>query len=416
MHGHRYFTCDARHGLLVPAHEVKTLGLLEIHIEGEELAPTTYRPDDFDFLTVLGKGSFGRVCKVRDKKIGTLYACKVLQKAALVKESQIRNVSREKSLLLNIRHPYIVKLHAAFQTRGRLFLLFDFLSGGELFLHMTKCPKGHFSEVRAQFYIAEVSLAIQHLHSNNIVHRDLKAENLVLDAEGHVVLTDFGFAKTIEENEANTTKCGTLPYMSPEMLRQGPNGYGMEVDWWALGVLLFLMLTGCYPFWAEETMRTVQQILEREITPECFPSSPSSLEAKQFVSKLLHKDPTQRLGREGFVADVWFKGFNWVKCLARELAVPFVPEASAGAKYFDASRCSIMCSEAGANALDASKHPAQKVEAFTSFYDVHLDYKNCDETILDDTRENMLFINALNNEKEDRDDSTPALERYLIDT
>eukprot|EP01061_Rhynchopus_euleeides_P024840 TRINITY_DN40002_c0_g1_i1.p1 TRINITY_DN40002_c0_g1~~TRINITY_DN40002_c0_g1_i1.p1 ORF type:complete len:778 (+),score=199.73 TRINITY_DN40002_c0_g1_i1:124-2457(+) len=376
--GHRYFTCKKNHGLFVPAHEVKTLGLLEIHVEGDDLAPTRYRPEDFDFLSVLGKGSFGRVCKVREKKLGTLYACKVLQKAALLKESQIRNVSREKSILLNIRHPYIVKLHAAFQTRGRLFLLFDFLSGGELFVHMTRSASRHFDERRAQFYIAEVMLAIDHLHRHDIVHRDLKAENLVLDAEGHVVLTDFGFAKTIDRNEANTTKCGTLPYMAPEMLQQGPNGYGVEVDLWALGVLLFLMLTGCYPFWAEEQMQTVRQILERDIQPKAFPVRPFlSMGAKDLVTKLLTKEPSARLSSSGFIAHRWFKSFDWAACRVRNLQPPPVPEDRSlkldNSGYSDSPTCREPQSEGGCT--QAAVHAPQPSDAFASFYDVHTDYK-----------------------------------------
>eukprot|EP00754_Rhynchopus_humris_P024180 Rhum_TRINITY_DN14870_c27_g1::Rhum_TRINITY_DN14870_c27_g1_i1::g.126348::m.126348/K13304/SGK3; serum/glucocorticoid-regulated kinase 3 len=350
--GHAYFECRDNYGLLVPGYEVKTTGMLDLQIEGEDLAASAYRAEDFDFLTVLGKGSFGRVCKVRNKKMGTIYACKVLQKAALVKESQIRNVSREKSILLNIRHPYIVKLHAAFQTRGRLFLLFDFLSGGELFYHMTQSSgRGSFPEARARFYIAEVSLAVHHLHEHNILHRDLKAENLVLDREGHVVLTDFGFAKTIDTKEANTTKCGTLPYMAPEMLRQGPNGYGKEVDWWALGVLLFLMLTGCYPFWAKEPMQNVRQILEREISPKSLPPMRPALtaEAAAVLAALLTKRPANRLSAAGFFSHPWMAGFDWVACRQRRLRPPFVPDTSGtNTKYFDTTRLSGIHSDTGA--------------------------------------------------------------------
>eukprot|EP01059_Diplonema_ambulator_P032805 TRINITY_DN6612_c0_g1_i2.p1 TRINITY_DN6612_c0_g1~~TRINITY_DN6612_c0_g1_i2.p1 ORF type:complete len:776 (+),score=174.38 TRINITY_DN6612_c0_g1_i2:206-2329(+) len=406
---YRYFTCPQKHGVLVPANEVVTANTLEIQVEGENLSASSYRPSDFDFLCVLGKGSFGRVCKVREHSMGTIYACKVLQKAALIKESQIKNVTREKSLLLNIRHPYIVKLHAAFQTHGRLFLLFDFLSGGELFYHMTMSPKGYFSEGRAQFYIAEVALAIHHLHSHSILHRDLKAENLVLDAEGHVVLTDFGFAKTMEPDVANTTKCGTLPYMSPEMLKQGPNGYSYEVDWWALGVLLFLMLTGCYPFWSKIPDETVKQILEREITPESFKVKLSK-EAYSVVGGLLMKAPKGRLTASGFFNAAWFSRFDWVACRNRKLSPPFVPDSSGrNTKYFDPSDPKDIYNIAS-KVLPTTWNGEK---ALASFYDVHRDYKDKRERdTIDDRAEDELFLAQLNNWNSKITDN----ERYILDT
>eukprot|EP00755_Sulcionema_specki_P025654 Sspe_Gene.15774::Locus_5498_Transcript_1_1_Confidence_1.000_Length_2469::g.15774::m.15774/K13302/SGK1; serum/glucocorticoid-regulated kinase 1 len=397
--GKQYFRSQKNHGILVPANQVASTGHLDIQVHGDHLASSSYTPEHFTFLTVIGKGSFGRVCKVRENATGRIFACKVLQKAALVKESQIKNIRREKSILLNITHPYIVKLHAAFQTRGRLFLLFDFLSGGELFYHMTQGER-YFPEMRARFYIAEVSLAIAHLHANQILHRDLKAENLVLDADGHVVLTDFGFAKTIEPDVINTTKCGTLPYMAPEILKQGPQGYSYEVDWWALGVLLFLMLTGCYPFWHTEPKESVRQILYREILPDNFPPRPRlSREARDLVCWLLQKDPAKRLSsHQKFMEHSWFTGFDWEACKKRALTPPFVPDMSGrNTKYFDVDPSTDLLP------VQSNQLPEQWVgkEAFASFYDVHRDYKNP----VPDDEEDEEFLRALN----DREDRLPDL-------
>ena len=338
--GHQYFSCSFGRGIVLPAYQVSACSPLEIQVQGDSLPTNTYTPAQFEFIKVIGKGSFGRVCKVRENSTGNIFAVKILQKAALVRESQITNIRREKSILLNIHHPFIVKLHAAFQTKGRLFLLFDFLTGGELFRHVQSCPGGHLREDDARFYYAEVALAIAHLHENNILHRDLKAENLVLDKEGHCVLTDFGFAKTVLANEQNTTRCGTLPYMAPEILKQSAMGYGFEVDWWASGVLLFLLLTGCYPFWDSDPRETMKQIVNRKIKVNTFPMRPKlSEESRLLVLRLIDKDPCQRLASlEGLKEHTYFTsvGFDWDKCVRRELTPPFIPDLKgANTKYFE---------------------------------------------------------------------------------
>ncbi|KAJ9454051.1 RAC family serine/threonine-protein kinase-like protein [Diplonema papillatum] len=407
--GLRYFDCPMGKGLFSPAFRVWATSPLEIQVQGASLPMNTYTPAQFEFLKVIGKGSFGRVCKVREASTGQVYAVKILQKAALLKESQITNVRREKSILLNITHPFIVKLHAAFQTKGRLFLLFDFLPGGELFHHVQACPGSHLTEHDARFYVAEVSLAISHLHSINILHRDLKAENLVLDKEGHCVLTDFGFAKTVLPTELNTTRCGTLPYMAPEILRQSPVGYGFEVDWWALGVLLFLLLTGCYPFWHADPREAMKQILSRNITMTTFPIKPRLTEqARRVVLRLIDKDPATRLcSIEDFKELPWFHGFDWELCAARKMQPPFVPDqAGSNTKYFDLD-------ETGTGASKPLPKGWSREEAFASFYAVHEDYKKVSQKgstsdVLSHD-DNERFIRDMNNwsmsEESDRNNS-----------
>eukprot|EP00755_Sulcionema_specki_P013723 Sspe_Gene.54754::Locus_30183_Transcript_1_1_Confidence_1.000_Length_2767::g.54754::m.54754/K13302/SGK1; serum/glucocorticoid-regulated kinase 1 len=407
VNGREYFQCDKGTGVLVAAHKVSPTCPMEIHVHGKQLKVNACTPAQFEFLTILGKGSFGRVCKVRERATGKVYACKVLQKAALMKESQITNIRREKSILLNISHPYIVKLHTAFQTHGRLFLLFDFLSGGELFHHVQNKSNGYLEEDHAKFYICEVALAISHLHSHNIIHRDLKAENLVLDAEGHCVLTDFGFAKTVLPSEHNTTKCGTLPYMAPEILQQGPLGYGFEVDWWALGVLLFLLLTGCYPFWHPKPRETVRQILYRVIDLYNFPPRPSLTETtRHLVCSLLVKDPSKRLASlEEFKAHPCLAHFDWDGCARRKIPPPFVPDQTGtNTKYFPLESLDDAAKQSRALPEEWTK---SKADAFASFYDVHADYKLPEKASMDEDDED--FLNSLNNWEKGSNTSQTAL-------
>eukprot|EP01063_Lacrimia_lanifica_P030962 TRINITY_DN5017_c0_g3_i1.p1 TRINITY_DN5017_c0_g3~~TRINITY_DN5017_c0_g3_i1.p1 ORF type:complete len:833 (+),score=309.87 TRINITY_DN5017_c0_g3_i1:59-2557(+) len=418
--GHAYFTCEAGYGVMVPAYLVSSASPLEIQVRGpdaEKPLKMDYTPSQFEFLALIGRGSFGRVCKVRERATGKIFAVKILQKAALLRESQITNVRREKSILLNIHHPFIVRLHAAFQSKGRLFLLFDFLSGGELFTHVQASRDGYLSEGAARFYLAEVALAISYLHSLHIVHRDLKAENLVLDRTGHCVLTDFGFAKTVLANEHNTTRCGTLPYMAPEILKQSLDGYGLAVDWWAMGVLLFLLTTGCYPFWDNDTKDTVRQILTRKITMHNFPPTPVLSEAcRSLILALIKKDPSHRLQTiDALKAHPWYAGFDWDGCYKRKLTPPFVPDPKGkNTKYFDLSERHVQGHSA------PLPHDWNKDHAFASFQDVHAKYKPYDDTITGEALSEGEFYEGLHREDdwvEDDAQTTPrTFEPFILRT
>ena len=197
--------------------------------------------EDFDLLTVVGKGSFGKVMQVRKKDSKEIYAMKCMSKELILREGLVEHMKAEKNILGAINHPYIVKLHFAFQTKESLFLILDFLSGGELFYHLSQV--GTFPESRAKFYTAQIGLSLGHLHSLNIIYRDLKPENCVLDRKGNCCITDFGLAKPgINGKEEATTFCGTPEYLAPEFLKGG--GHGRAVDWWSLGILLYEMITG----------------------------------------------------------------------------------------------------------------------------------------------------------------------------
>ncbi|MES1912266.1 MAG: hypothetical protein MHM6MM_004569 [Cercozoa sp. M6MM] len=197
--------------------------------------------DDFDLLAVVGKGSFGKVMQVRHKRTGQIYAMKVLKKKELIKRKQVLHTRTERNVLVDVTHPFVVSLRAAFQTRGKLYMLLDYFNGGELFFHLRN--DGQFSEERCRFYAAQIILALKCLHENGVVYRDLKPENILLDSEGFIKITDFGLSKdAMADGKLTHTFCGTPEYLAPEVLRN--EGHARAVDWWSLGTLLFEMMTG----------------------------------------------------------------------------------------------------------------------------------------------------------------------------
>jgi serine/threonine protein kinase len=290
--------------------------------------------DHFDLLCVVGRGSFGKVMKVRKKGTNEIYAMKVLRKETVVRENMIGHTKAEKNILAEIDHPFIVKLHYAFQTDEKLYLVLDFLSGGELFFHLSEHNK--FDIPRARFYAAEIVLALSHLHSKDIIYRDLKPENAVLDSKGHVVLTDFGLAKTqVNDMRSTYTFCGTPEYLAPEILKG--QGHGKGVDWWSLGILLYEMVVGLPPFYSENINDMYDLILKSDIQ---FPKSvPADLQ--NLLQGLLERDEKKRLGCLSKDASEiknhrFFAGIDWDKLYRRQITPPFIPQIQDDdTKFFD---------------------------------------------------------------------------------
>jgi serine/threonine protein kinase len=242
---------------------------------------------DFELLKVLGVGAFGKVILVRRRKTGQIYAMKTLHKAEVASsERSIRNLKAEKNILCN-DHPFLVHLHYSFQTEDKLYLVMDYIGGGDLFFHLRQ--RGKFTEREAQFFAAEIVLALEYLHSYGVIYRDLKPENVLFDKDGHVCLTDFGISKEIGEDKTKTL-CGTPSYLAPEILKG--EAYGESVDWWSLGVLINEMVTGKNPFRSKNIHQTMQWILHK---PLVFPEGLSNI-TTDFITRLLNRDPRQRLG------------------------------------------------------------------------------------------------------------------------
>ncbi|PVU91639.1 hypothetical protein BB561_004293 [Smittium simulii] len=277
----------------------------------------------YKILNTLGTGTFGRVYLCRNKTSLQHYAIKVLKKAQIVKLKQVEHIENEKQILSFVSHSYIVKLEEAFQDTRNLYMVLEYIPGGELFSHLRRV--GRFSEEIARFYAAEIVFVIAFLHSKNVVYRDLKPENLLLDQFGHIKITDFGFAKFVEER--TWTLCGTPEYLAPEII-QG-KGHGKAVDWWAIGILIYEMIVGYPPFFDTNPFGTYYKILFCDLE---FPSfvSPS---ARDIISSFLSVDVSKRLGNlENNAADVvrhpWFFKIDWLKIQDRQILPPIIPKYS----------------------------------------------------------------------------------------
>ncbi|XP_066505963.1 ribosomal protein S6 kinase alpha-1 [Hoplias malabaricus] len=300
---------------------VKEIRITHLVKEGSEKAD----PRQFDFLKVLGQGSFGKVFlvrKVTGPDAGHLYAMKVLKKATLKVRDRMRT-KMERDILVEVNHPFIVRLHYAFQTEGKLYLILDFLRGGDLFTRLSK--EVMFTEEDVKFYLAELALALDHLHSLGIIYRDLKPENILLDEEGHIKLTDFGLSKESVDHENKAYSfCGTVEYMAPEVVNR--RGHTHSADWWSYGVLMFEMLTGMLPFQGKDRKETMTMILKAKLGMPQF----LSLEAQSLLRNLFKRNPGNRLGAgtdgvEEIKRHSFFSTIDWNKLFRREMKPPFKP-------------------------------------------------------------------------------------------
>jgi serum/glucocorticoid-regulated kinase 2 len=288
---------------------------------------------DFQLLKVLGKGSFGKVMLVKKKKEnnehGTLYALKTLRKATLIQRNQLAHTSTERKILQEIHSPFLVHLVYAFQTVDKLYMVLDYVGGGELFFWLKR--EKRFAENRCRLYTAEIALALDALHKANIVYRDLKPENVLLDTVGHIKLTDFGLAKdsiySLDGSRGTKTFCGTPEYLAPEILEN--KGHGKAVDWWALGTLLYEMMIGLPPFYDTNTHKMYTKILH---DPLRFPKAEKkqiSDESKDALRKLLERKISRRLGSNGidetFRTCPFFIELNFEKVYNLEYCPEFTP-------------------------------------------------------------------------------------------
>lgn len=284
-----------------------------------------YSLQDFQIMRTLGTGSFGRVHLVRSVHNGRFYAIKVLKKQQIIRMKQIEHTNDERRMLKLVECPFLIRMWGTFQDSKNLFMIMDYIEGGELFSLLRKSQR--FPNPVAKFYAAEVTLALEYLHSHNIIYRDLKPENILLDKSGHIKITDFGFSKEVET--VTWTLCGTPDYIAPEVIATRP--YNKSVDWWSLGILIFEMLAGYTPFYDVTPMKTYEKILVGKVI---YPSS-FHPEAVDLLSRLITSNLTRRLGNlKGGSQDIkshpWFAEVIWEKLLTKDLETPYEPPITAG--------------------------------------------------------------------------------------
>lgn len=284
--------------------------------------------NDFNFLSVLGKGNFGKVMLAEEKRSGNLYAIKVLKKEFIIENDEVESTKSEKRVFLAAareRHPFLLGLHSCFQTETRVYFVMEYVSGGDLMLHI---QKEQFSPKRAKFYAAEVLLALEYFHKQGIIYRDLKLDNILLTLDGHVKVADYGLCKE-EMWFGNTTStfCGTPEFMAPEILLE--QRYGRAVDWWAFGILIYEMLLGQAPFRGDDEDEIFDAILEDEpLYPIHMPADSVSI-----LHRLLTRDPAKRLGSgerdaEEIKAHPFFRDTNWDAMFKKQVPTPFKPTLS----------------------------------------------------------------------------------------
>jgi serine/threonine protein kinase len=303
-------------------------GEIHLRLDFTKTDKRHYGPEDFQILKLIGKGTFGQVFQVRKKDSGRIYAMKVLSKKVIVQKKEVAHTIGERNILVRTAmtdSPFIVGLKFSFQTPTDLYLVTDYMSGGELFWHLQK--EGRFDERRAKFYIAELILALEHLHDHNIVYRDLKPENILLDANGHIALCDFGLSKAnLKDADTTNTFCGTTEYLAPEVLLDEA-GYTKMVDFWSLGVLVFEMCCGWSPFYAEDTQQMYKNIAFGKVR---FPRDALSTEGRNFVKGLLNRNPKHRLGSAGDAKELkkhpFFADVDWEQLTKKNVVPPFKPK------------------------------------------------------------------------------------------
>ncbi|KAI0073494.1 AGC/Akt protein kinase [Panus rudis PR-1116 ss-1] len=300
-------------------------GRIQIGISFKPSSGQSLTIDDFELITVIGKGSFGKVMQVRKRDTSRIYALKTIRKQHIVERGEITHTLAERLVLARVNNPFIVPLKFSFQSAQKLYLVLAFVNGGELFHHLQR--EQRFDEGRARFYSAELLLALEHLHELDVVYRDLKPENILLDYTGHIALCDFGLCKiNMKDSDTTNTFCGTPEYLAPEILYN--QGYSKVIDWWTLGVLLYEMLSGLPPFFDENTDIMYQKILN---DPLGF-GEEFSPEAQSILKLLLERDPTKRLGVNG--ADeikshpFFSKNIDFEKLLQKKIQPPFKPSVA----------------------------------------------------------------------------------------
>jgi len=313
------------------------IDLVKINNSPSDRSTSKLTIDDFEIRRVLGTGGFGKVflvSKTSGAQKGNFYAMKVLKKAVIVRNKETKEIDQdinvhakmERDVLAAVRHPFIVDLKYAFQARNKVYLIMEYLAGGELFMQLQK--ERMLMEDTAIFYLSQILLALEHLHKNGIIYRDLKPENIMLDRNGHIKLTDFGCIKESSDEELSFTFCGTVEYMAPEILNRSGR-HGKEVDWWSFGILIHDMLTGAPPYTGNNRKIITERVLKGKLQLKNY-LTPN---AKDILKKLLNRQVEKRLGFGESDANAlkehrFFSGVMWEEVLSRTTQPPFLPHLS----------------------------------------------------------------------------------------
>ena len=289
--------------------------------EAEAMKPDLPKWKDLELRRILGVGTFGRVKLVVHQPTNKTYALKCMRKAQVVATKQQNHVLNEKNILAMMDHPFILALVQTYQDKGELYMLMDLALGGELFTLLAK--RAPLFDSPARFYVACVVSMFSYMHGLKVIYRDLKPENLLLDAQGYLKLVDFGFAKILTDR--TWTLCGTPEYLAPEIILN--KGHGFGADWWCVGILSFECLTGTTPFVSNDPMEGYRKIIKCRVP---WPAQLSPL-ARDFIDRLLCVDPTRRLGcLKGASRDVrshpWFQGMDFKALEAKAMPAPYVPK------------------------------------------------------------------------------------------
>lgn len=317
--------------------------------------------DSFYTLSVIGKGSYAKVLLVKKKDTGCLYAMKVLKKQNVERKKQENHVKTERDILVGLDDcPFIVKLFYTFQTDKKLYFILEFCPGGEIFNLLQK--KRRLSEDQTRFYAAQMVLALEHLHKQDIIYRDLKPENVIVDANGYIKITDFGLSRMNVKNNDAKSVCGTPEYLAPEIILK--LGYGKPVDWWTLGNMIYEMLVGIPPFYTNNRQELFEKI--KFMSPK-YPNYLSSV-TKGLIESLLRKDPSIRLGSARGADELkehpFFDCIDWKLLQEMKYEPFFKPKINTdmGLHNFDPE-----FTELPVNSLEVSEGPNRSFKKFEGF-------------------------------------------------
>jgi len=280
------------------------------------------KQEDFVIEKYIGQGAYGKVMKVHHKKTKKVYAMKMLEKDYIRKNNQVLNIFTERGILSELDNPFIVSLQYSFQSRTKLYFVMDYCSGGDFFGFLR--IKRKFTEGETRFYAGEIALALDCLHRNNIVYRDLKPENMLLDQTGHIKMTDFGLSKNLNKENLMKTFCGSTTYLAPEVIisQTREKGYTKSVDWWSYGVMFYEMLTGLPAFYDRNVQMNYVKIMYANIPM----NKNFSRSCRSLIFDLLEKDPRYRIQSFSEVKNHdFFKSLNWEDLYNLKIEVPLKP-------------------------------------------------------------------------------------------